>query len=70
VLSKADLLAAKTLENEAKAAKLTQKFAIKQKQDLARQVDTSSIAAWVNDCATLNPTAITYVGKATGNSTI
>jgi hypothetical protein len=65
--SKTDLLAAKTLENEAKAAKLTQKFAIKQKQDLARQVDTSSIAAWVSDCVTLNPTAITYVGKATGN---
>ena len=62
--SKADLLAAKTLENEAKAAKLTQKFASKQ---LASRVNTESIAAWVNDCATLNPTAITYVGKATGN---
>jgi prophage antirepressor-like protein len=65
--SKAALLAAKTLENEAKAQALTQKFAIKQKQALASRVNTESIAAWANECIVLKPTAIAYIGNATGN---
>jgi len=65
--SQAALLAAKTLENEAKAQALTRKFAIKQKQDLASRVNTESIAAWASECIVLKPTAIAYIGNATGN---
>lgn len=70
--SKADLLAARTLENEAKAAKLTSKFAPKTKakptpEEIANLIATNSVAAWANERIVLNPSAKTYVGKASGN---
>ncbi len=68
--SKKALLAAKTLENEAKAKALTNKFAPKPKptpEDIANLIKTNSVAAWANERIVLEPTAKTYVGKANGN---
>jgi len=68
--SKKALLAAKTLENEAKAKALNNKFAPKPKptpEDIANLIATNSVAAWANERIVLEPTAKTYVGKANGN---
>ncbi len=65
--SQAALLAAKTLENEAKAKALTNKFAPKAKPDIDNLIATDSVAAWLNESVVLDPKAKTYVGKATGN---
>jgi hypothetical protein len=65
--SKNALLAAKTLENEAKAKALHQKFAPKPKVELATLIETNSVAAWLNTSTVIDPKAKSYIGKATGN---